>query len=263
MFPLRDDNPHVLTPWVTYVIVGLNVLAWVLVQGMGADPSLARSVCNLGLVPGELLGTLPAGTQFPVGPQTYCVLGDTNSAHTLITSMFMHGSWMHIIGNMWFLWIFGNNVEDSMGHLRFAIFYVLCGLAAAAGQIAADPDSAVPMVGASGAIGGVMGAYIILYPRVHVHLLIFLGFFVTVIAVPAVFMLGYWLLLQFIGGFGSIGSEGGGTAFWAHIGGFVAGVALIPLFKDQDLVSRHPYHGWRQQQQPTRSWQRVQRGDRF
>ncbi len=257
MFPLRDDNPHFLTPWVTYAIIGLNALAWVFVQGMGMEPAIARSVCNLGLVPGELLGTLPGGTQFQIGPQAWCVLGDTPSPHTLLTSMFMHGGWMHILGNMWFLWIFGNNVEDSMGHLRFALFYVLCGLAAAAGQILSDPDSGIPMVGASGAIGGVMGAYIVLYPRVHVHLLIFLGFFVTVIAVPAMFMLGYWLLLQFIGGFGSIGAEGGGTAFWAHIGGFVAGAALIFLFKDPEMVERHPYRGLTQTAHPTRSWRRV------
>jgi membrane associated rhomboid family serine protease len=257
MFPLRDDNPHFLTPWVTYAIIGLNVLAWVFVQGMGMEPAIARSVCSLGLVPGELLGTLPRGTQFQIGPQAWCVLGDHPSPHTLFTSMFMHGGWMHIIGNMWFLWIFGNNVEDSMGHLRFALFYVLCGLAAAAGQILSDPDSGIPMVGASGAIGGVMGAYIVLYPRVHVHLLIFLGFFVTVIAVPAMFMLGYWLLLQFIGGFGSIGAEGGGTAFWAHIGGFAAGAALIFLFKDPEMVDRHPYRGLTQTDHPTGTWRRV------
>ncbi len=141
--------------------------------------------------------------------------------------------------------------------MRFALFYLLCGLAAAFGQILSDPDSGIPMVGASGAIGGVMGAYIVLYPRVHVHMLIFLGFFVTVIAVPAVLMLGYWLLLQFIGGFGSIGVEGGGTAFWAHIGGFGAGALLINLFKDREMVERHPYHGLRQASSPTQTWRRV------
>jgi membrane associated rhomboid family serine protease len=171
--------------------------------------------------------------------------------------MFMHGGWFHLIGNMWFLWIFGNNVEDSMGHLRFAVFYLLCGLAAAAGQILADPDSVVPMVGASGAIGGVMGAYIVLFPRVNVHMLLILGFFVTTIAVPAVFMLGYWLLLQLVGGFFAIGAESGGTAFWAHVGGFTAGTVLVFLFRNPALLRRHPYYGWKQRSAPGRSWRRV------
>ena len=164
---------------------------------------------------------------------------------------------MHIIGNMWFLWIFGNNVEDSMGHVRFALFYVLCGLVAAAGQILSNPDAAVPMVGASGAIGGVMGAYIVLYPRVHVHMLVFLGFFITTFAVPAVFMLGYWFLLQLIGGVGAIGARGGGTAFWAHVGGFVAGAVLVWIFKNPELLNRHPYYGWNQQKSPTQNWRRI------
>lgn len=257
MFPLRDDNPQFLTPYVTYAIIALNVLAWVFFQGMGSEPSLSKSICLLGLTPGELLNTLPAGTQFQIGPQTWCVLSDSTSAYTLLTSMFMHGGWMHIIGNMWFMWVFGNNVEDSMGHVRFAFFYVICGLAAALCQIIANPGSGVPMVGASGAIGGVMGAYIVLYPRVHVHMLIFLGFFVTTFAVPAVFMLGYWIVVQIIGGFGSIGAEGGGTAFWAHIGGFAAGAALIFLFKNPQLVERHPYHGWHQRPSPTQNWRRI------
>lgn len=201
MFPIRDDNPQLLTPYVTYGIIGLNALAWVLVQGIGSDPMLAGSICRLGLIPGELLQTIPAGTRFQVGPNSVCVLGDTSAWYTTITSMFLHGGWLHVIGNMWFLWIFGDNVEDSMGHLRFAIFYLVCGLAAAAAQIVSSPESVIPMVGASGAIGGVMGAYIVLYPRVHVHMLIFLGFYITVIAVPAVWMLGYWLAIQLISGF--------------------------------------------------------------
>lgn len=257
MFPIRDDNPHFLTPYVTYAIIALNIIAWVLAQGMGAEPALSRSVCLLGLTPGDLLNTLPAGTQFQIGQQTYCVLSDSSSFYTLLTSMFMHGGWMHIISNMWFLWIFGNNVEDSMGHVRFALFYLLCGLAAAAGQIISNPDSGIPMVGASGAIGGVMGAYVVLYPRVHVHLLIFLGFFITTVAVPAIFMLGYWFVLQVIGGFGSIGASSGGTAFWAHIGGFLAGAALITLFKVPALVNRHPYHGTQQRRSPTNNWRRI------
>jgi membrane associated rhomboid family serine protease len=157
--------------------------------------------------------------------------------------MFLHGGWFHLIGNMWFLWIFGNNVEDSMGHGRFVVFYLLCGLAASALQVLSKPDSAIPMVGASGAIGGVMGAYIVLYPRVRVHLLLVLGFYVTTVAVPAAFMLGYWLLLQILGGTASLGGEGGGVAFWAHVGGFVAGAILVFPFRNPVLVHRHPYYG--------------------
>ncbi len=257
MFPIRDDNPHFLTPHVTCGIIAVNALSWLLLQGMGSEPALSASVCKLGLMPAELLNLLPAGTQVQLGPQAVCQITGSASYYTVLTSMFMHGGWLHIIGNMWFLWIFGNNVEDSMGHLRFALFYLLCGLVAALGQVVADPDSALPMVGASGAIGGVMGAYIVLYPRVHVHMLIFLGFFVTVIAVPAMFMLGYWFVLQVLGGFGSVGSEGGGTAFWAHVGGFVAGALLIHFFKDPELVARHPYRGLHQQGAATRNWKRV------
>jgi membrane associated rhomboid family serine protease len=158
---------------------------------------------------------------------------------------------------MWFLWIFGGNVEDSMGHVRFALFYLICGAAAAAAQVFADLASPIPMVGASGAIGGVMGAYIILYPRVHVHMLVILGFYVTTFAVPAVAMLGYWILVQFVGGMMSMGASGGGVAFWAHIGGFVAGVVLIMLFKDERLLAQHPYRGWRQRTHASRLWHKV------
>jgi membrane associated rhomboid family serine protease len=173
--------------------------------------------------------------------------------------MFMHGGWMHIIGNMWFLWIFGNNVEDAMGHVRFFFFYLLCGLGAAAFQIAAEPGSPIPMVGASGAIGGVMGAYILLYPRVHVHMLFIIVVYVTTFAVPAYLMLGYWFLVQLLSGWASIGSQGGGVAFWAHVGGFVSGAVLIFLFRDKALLEKHPYHGWRQRKSPTRSWHRIDR----
>ena len=259
MFPIRDDNPQILTPYVTYGIIALNVLVWVVVQGLGSDPTLSGSICRLGLIPGELLQTIPAGTRFQVGPNMVCVLGDTSTWHTTVTSMFMHGGWLHIIGNMWFLWIFGDNVEDSMGHTRFAVFYLICGAAAAAAEIISNPESVVPMVGASGAIGGVMGAYIILYPRVHVHMFIFLGFLVTTVAVPAVLMLGYWLLVQVFSGVSSFGAQGGGVAFWAHIGGFIAGAVLIQIFKDKDLLAQHPYHGWRQQRSPTQNWRRVRR----
>ena len=172
MFPIRDDNPHFTTPYATYAILALNVAAWVFLQGAGTEPALSGSVCRLGLIPGELLQSLPPGTWLEIGPNTYCVLGDS-SWLTVLTSMFMHGGWLHLIGNMWFLWIFGNNVEDSMGHFRFVIFYLLSGFGAAGAQVLADMDSPIPMVGASGAIGGVMGGYILLYPRVHVHMLVY------------------------------------------------------------------------------------------
>jgi len=257
VFPIRDDNPQILVPYATFGIMAVNVLVWVFVQGLGSNPVLAGSICQLGLIPGELLGTVPTGTPVMLTASTWCELGDTSRWYTLFTSMFMHGGWFHITANMWFLWIFGNNVEDAMGPARFASFYLLCGVAAAALQIGANTESVVPMVGASGAIGGVMGAYIVLYPRVHVHLLIFLGFFVTTVAVPAVFMLGYWFLLQLIGGFGSAGAKGG-VAFWAHVGGFAAGGALVMLFRKPELLHRHPYYGWKTRS-PTANWRRIDR----
>ncbi len=259
MFPIRDDNPTFLTPYTTYGVIALNVLAWAFLQGFGSDPALARSLCNLALIPGEMLHTVAAGTQIPLGPNTVCVLGDANTWHTAVTSMFMHGSWMHIIGNMWFLWVFGDNVEDAMGSVRFAIFYIVCGLAAAALQVFADPTSAIPMVGASGAIGGVMGAYILLYPRVNVHMLLFLGFFVTTFAMPALFMLGYWFAVQLISGLASASSSGGGVAFWAHVGGFVTGAALVYLFRKPELLARHPNHGWNKRDNQSRAWRKINR----
>ena len=164
---------------------------------------------------------------------------DGPNLETVLTSMFMHGGWFHILGNMWFLWVFGDNIEDVMGPFRFIAFYLLCGAAAAFAQILTDPSSPIPMVGASGAIGGVMGAYALLYPRAHVHTLIFLGFYITTIAVPAMFMLGYWFLIQIIGGLPGLGSSGGGVAFWAHIGGFVAGLVLVKFFKRDDYMQAH------------------------
>jgi len=244
MFPLSDENPHFLTPYTTYALIALNIAAWIFVQGLGMEPRLGASVCTLGLVPGELLQTLAAGTSFQVGPNAFCTLTDTPNWLTVVSHMFLHGGWLHIIGNLWFLWIFGNNVEDSMGHARFALFYVLCGLGAAVAQILADPASGIPMVGASGAIGGVMGAYVLLYPKVPVKMLIILGFYITTISIPAFWMLGYWFVAQLVGGVGSIGAQGGGVAFWAHVGGFVAGAALILPFRDPELVRRHPHRGW-------------------
>jgi len=175
VLPIRDDNPHFLTPYATYGLIAANILPWVLIQGFGTEPALSASVCRLGLIPGQLLQSVPAGTSFPIAPGAACVLGDSASWHTVITSMILHGGWLHLIGNMWFLWIFGNNVEDAMGHVRFVIFYLLCGGAAAALQTVTETHSVIPMVGASGAIGGIMGAYVLMFPRVHVHLLFIFG----------------------------------------------------------------------------------------
>jgi len=226
MFPLYDDNPSSGTALITVAIIALNVAVWLLVQGAGSDTALIHSLCAYGLIPGELLGRVAPGTRIRLGPELACVIGRPNWL-TAFTSMFMHGSWFHLIGNMWFLWVFGNNVEDAMGHGRFAVFYILCGLAAAAAQTFVNPSSALPMVGASGAIGGVMGGYAVQFPRSRVLTVIVLGFFIRTLWVPAWIMLGYWFLLQFIGGLPSLASEGGGVAFWAHIGGFAAGALLI------------------------------------
>ena len=239
MFPYRDENVTQRPAIVTGAIIALNVLSWIVVQGAGATFPLAKSVCELGLIPGELTGSLPVGTTFPVGDGLVCATDPGRQVSHLLTSMFLHGSWMHLLGNMWFLWLFGNNVEDSMGRGRFVLFYLLSGLAAAIGQVVTDPSSAVPMVGASGAISGVMGGYLVLYPNVRVYTLVPLGFFITSMALPAWVMLGYWFLIQFVSGLAAFGGGMGGVAFWAHIGGFVAGVVLIKFFARSDYISAH------------------------
>ena len=171
LFPLRDENPLVRPPIATFILIGINVLSWVFLQGLGTAEALGSSVCNFGLIPGDILGNIPVGTGFPENNAGYCQVDGNGSYLTVLSSMFMHGGWMHLIGNMWFLWIFGDNVEDAMGPVRFVIFYLLCGLGAAAAQTATDPASVIPMVGASGAIGGVMGAYALLFPRARICLL--------------------------------------------------------------------------------------------
>lgn len=247
MFPYHDENETQHTPVVTWAVIGLNVLAWLSVQGAGGTLSLARSVCNLGLIPGELTGALPPGTSFPMGEGLVCLTDEGRQVSHLFTSMFLHGSWMHLLGNMWFLWIFGNNIEDSMGRARFVVFYLVCGLAAAVAQVAFNPASGIPMVGASGAISGVMGAYLVLYPRVRVFAMVPIGFLLTSIALPAWTMLIYWFVIQLVSGLASLGASGGGVAFFAHAGGFVAGLALIKLFARSDYVAAHGSHHWRPQ----------------
>ena len=246
MFPFHDENKTLHPAYVTIALIAINVLVWLLVEGAGSAISVARAVCDLGLIPGELTGSLPPGTRFPLGEGIVCLTDPGRQISHVITSMFLHGSWMHLIGNMWFLWLFGNNVEDSMGYVRYVIFYLLCGVAAALAQVAATPASGIPMVGASGAISGVMGAYLVLYPRVRVYVFVFLGFFFTTIALPAWTMLLYWFALQFFGGLAGLvtAQEGGGVAFWAHAGGFVAGVVLIKLFARRDYIEAHESQSW-------------------
>jgi membrane associated rhomboid family serine protease len=251
VFPYHDENVTRRTAIVTMTLIAACVAAWLLVQGAGAEMPLATSVCNLGLVAGELTGSVPAGTPFPMGDRLVCVTDPGMQLSTVLTHMFLHGSWMHLLGNMWFLWLFGNNIEDSMTRPRFLAFYLLCGLAAALLQVASDPASPVPMVGASGAISGVMGAYLVLFPRVRVFTIVPLGFFITNIALPAWVMLIYWAFLQMAGGFVRMSEteSGGGVAFWAHIGGFVAGVVLVKLFVVRQNVEAHQRTHWQPQRQ--------------
>ena len=246
MFPYHDENETQRTPVITIVVIVVTTATWLFVQGAGSGLPLARSVCELGLIPGELTLSLPPGTPFPMGRGIACLTDPGRQTFTLLTSMFLHGSWMHLLGNMWFLWLFGNNIEDSMTRPRFVAFYLLCGLAAALTQVAASPVSEVPMVGASGAISGVMGAYLVLFPRVRVYTVVPLGFFLQSFPLPAWVMLIYWAFLQFFGGVTSVLSErSGGVAFWAHVGGFAAGLVLIKLFERRDRIAAHTAHHWR------------------
>jgi rhomboid family protein len=246
MFPYHDENDTLRPAYVTIGIIAVNVATWLFVQGAGAPRAVAESVCNLGLIPAELTLSARPGTAFPMGDGLACLVDPGRAPFHLLTSMFLHGSWMHLLGNMWFLWLFGNNIEDSMTRIRFVIFYLSCGLAAALLQTAVSPDSIVPMVGASGAISGVMGAYLVLYPRVRVFTLVLLGFFVTSVALPAWAMLLYWAFLQFVSGIASAATGGqGGVAFWAHVGGFLAGIVLIYVFRQREYVDAHRTSPWR------------------
>lgn len=222
MIPLRDDNPTELRPVVTLVLIAVNLACWVLVQGAGMDAErLQASVYAFGTIPCELTRE--------------CTLSQPGIGWAeLGTSMFMHGGWEHILGNMLFLWVFGNNIEDSMGHTRFIVFYLVCGLAAGLAHVYLTPTSQVPAVGASGAISGVMGAYVVLYPQARVQTWIPPLFIVNI---RAWFFLIYWFFIQVVMGVGSLGSgETGGVAVWAHVGGFVAGLALIKVFENRSLV---------------------------
>ena len=244
MFPISDDNPTLHTPWMTYVILALIFAVWVLVQGAGfSEEQLAVSICNLGLVPAELMHTRPIGFGVPMTRELACVVDDAAIIWlTPITSMFLHGSWGHILGNALFFWVFGNNIEDSMGPYRFVLFYLLCGVIAAGTHVALDPRSPVPTVGASGAISGIMGAYLVLYPKAHVRLLIWILLYIRVVPVPAWAALLWWFGWQIIAGLPQLSpvrpDVSGGVAVWAHIGGFVAGVVLVKLFENDILVAK-------------------------
>jgi membrane associated rhomboid family serine protease len=242
-FPVRDDNPTLGASVATLALIGTNLAAWALVQGLGSEPRLSMSVCQLGAIPGELLGTVAPGTATDLGAGYRCVIQANADWATVVTSMFMHGGWLHLLSNMWFLWLFGDNVEDAMGHVRFALFYLLCGLAAFMAQALSDSASAIPMVGASGAIGGVLGAYARLYPRARVHVVGVFFVFVRRFVVPAALVLGMWFALQVLSGLPALGSRAaGGVAFWAHIGGFVAGLALVGPFSDPRRLELHRMH---------------------
>ena len=219
MFPLKDDNPSSTAPVVTVALIVLNALVFVYqisLQAGGPDGARAAQafIEEFGLVPCRLTGACRVGPELPL------------PVVTIFTSMFMHGGLFHIGGNMLYLWIFGNNVEDTLGHTRYLIFYLLSGIAAALAQTVVGPSSLVPMVGASGAISGVLGAYLVLFPGAHVTTLIVLGFFFRLVQIPAMVVLGFWIVLQVLNGLGSFGASGG-VAFFAHIGGFVAGMGLL------------------------------------
>ncbi len=254
MIPISDDNPTLRTPYVTYVLLGIIGAVWLFLQGAGFDHvALSASLCNYGLIAGELTRLAPVGLAIPLGEDLFCVVDrEPINFFTPLTSMFLHGGWGHILGNCLFLWVFGNNVEDSMGRARFAVFYVVCGLAAAAAQVLVDPSSPVPMVGASGAISGVMGAYLILYPRVRVNMLFIIFIIIRIIPVPAWAVLVWWFLLQVIMGLPQLTrNEPGmseGVAVWAHVGGFVAGLLLVKLFENPRLKSRR--EAWRHRLHP-------------
>ena len=220
MFPLRDDNPAKTIPVVTWALIALNVVIF-LYQVSLSPRAEQLLVYQYGAIPAVVTGGGALSERIAVIPPLL----------SLLTNIFLHGGWMHLIGNMWYLWIFGDNVEEAMGRMRYLLFYLLAGLMASISHVFSDAGSAVPCIGASGAISGVLGAYVLLYPRARVLTLIFLGFFSRLIYIPAGFVLGFWFLLQLLSGSVAGGEGGGGVAFWAHIGGFVAGMLLVGLFK--------------------------------
>ncbi|MBN1379619.1 MAG: rhomboid family intramembrane serine protease [Gammaproteobacteria bacterium] len=221
MIPLHDDNPTRTTPFITVTIIIACGLAFFWQLSLGEHQQ--AGVVAFGFIPAVFFDH----TQLP--PALALIPAWT----TILSSMFLHGGWMHLIGNMLYLWIFGNNVEDAMGHTRFILFYLLCGIVAAMAQALPNPESTVPMIGASGAISGVLGAYLLLYPRAKVLVMIPLGFYITTMRLPAGAVLAFWFVFQILSTLLSAGQEGG-VAWGAHIGGFIAGILLIPLFKHRN-----------------------------
>jgi membrane associated rhomboid family serine protease len=218
VIPLRDENPVSATPVVTWALVVSCVLVFFWQASLDA-PGFNRAIFSLGVIPAVLLGYAQLAPEVAMVPP----------AATVVTSMFLHGGWMHLAGNMLYLWIFGDNIEDRMGSARFLVFYLACGVAAVMAQALPAPEARVPMVGASGAISGVLGAYLLLYPRAHVLVLVPIGFILKVVRLPAIWVLGLWFAVQLVSSLMAPSGEGG-VAFRAHLGGFVAGLALAPLF---------------------------------
>jgi len=230
MIPLRDDQPRYSTPYVTYFLIAINLLIF-LFEALLRNEDLKALVTRFAVIPAHLSSYLSGSPRYSL----LAVLAP------MVTSMFLHGSLMHVIGNMWSLRIFGDNVEDHLGHFKYLVFYFLAGIIAMASQIIVDPYSQVPTLGASGAIAGVLGAYFVLYPSARV----LTWFFVFVVYIPAWIILGYWIVWQFLSGaLTSLAYEGhnvGGVAFWAHVGGFVAGVVMIKLFPERPRRSPYAY----------------------
>ncbi len=237
MLPLRDDNPTRVAPVVNWALIFVNVVVFLYQVSLGPRQE-QRLIYEYGAIPAVIFGykTLPA------------YLAVIPAKASLFTSMFLHGGWLHLIGNMWYLWIFGDNIEESMGRLRYLAFYLICGIAASCSHVLSNPESFLPSIGASGAISGVLGAYLLLFPRARVLVLIPLGFFTRLIYIPAGFVLGFWFVLQLLSGSMGGPQNGGGVAFWAHIGGFIAGMLLVGLFKKRDVRFFNPpqryYAGW-------------------
>ncbi len=225
MFPLYDDNPTTRRPVVTVSLIVACVLIFFWQVSLGPVAG-QYAVYSFGFIPAVFFEQAELPPELAIVP----------SGATIVTSMFLHGSLMHLLGNMLYLWIFGNNIEDACGHLRFIVFYLLCGVAAAFAQALPNPDSAIPMIGASGAISGVLGAYLLLFPHARVYVLIPFGF-LFVHPIPAGWLLVVWFGFQVLSGT-MADSEVGGVAFWAHVGGFVAGMALMPFMRDKDFKAR-------------------------
>ena len=250
MIPLSDENPTMRTPTMTWIILGAMFVVWFSVQGGGMNPlALVVSVCNYGMVPGELTHRAAIGLRIPIATGLDCVVdNEPINKWTPLISMFLHGGWGHILGNAIFFWVFGNNIEDSMGAMRFLAFYLICGLAAAATHVMMSPASPVPTVGASGAISGVLGAYLVLYPNVRVNMLIPPIFWRT-FAIRAWIVLIWWFGEQALSAYLTPLNPdvSNGVAVWAHIGGFVSGVLLVKVFEDKSLVAqRNAIRGERQ-----------------